>query len=76
MSDFKVGDRVICLPGFTQSDNGPDRGGDGYKVGKNFIILRFSNCNGYEIAWPLDGGNGIYTQAIKLYNEQPNYEVY
>jgi len=77
MNKFKVGDKVVCLPGFTEDDEGDNRGGCGYKSGKVFEIREINSYDKlYPVAWPKDGNSGVYIQAIKLFNEQPNYEIY
>lgn len=77
MSKFKVGDIVETLPGFTPNDDGNNRGGCGYISGKIFTIRSITDYDKqYPVAWPDDRSSGVYIQAIKLYNEQPNYEIY
>lgn len=52
---------IVCLPGFTTSDTGTDKGGSGYKEGK---ICKVSDSNSSDIVWPREG-NGIYIQATR-----------
>lgn len=75
---YKVGDKVICLPGFnTDGDwKSEQSGGGGWKEGKVLIINRISPNNGHnEVLWPKEG-RGVFSQAVKLHIEEPTYEIY
>lgn len=69
-TQFKVGDRVECLPGFEQSDTGGNYGGSGYRSGKTFVIHSIEGEN-KDIAFPAIG-NGVYFRALKLVEEEVN----
>ncbi len=70
---FKVGDWVVCLPGFNNLgyDNREDIsevGGSGYKEDLIFQIESITTneyVNGY-IAWKKQGSYGIYFRALRL----------
>lgn len=80
--EYKVGDTLICEPGWTQVDAS---GGAGYLEGRVFKVMRISGDKDKPdklIYWPPahDGhgtGNGIYGRAVKL---QPviinDYQIY
>ena len=70
--EFKVGDVVICKPGFTNSDFdslGEPRGGAGYKPGFVFTVGHRTLTYGSRelILWPNIGGSGVYANAVRLY---------
>ncbi len=77
MAKFKVGDRIICLPGFKAEDMPEEdlkNGGMGYKDGTIHIISELTAVgNGWFIIWPEDKsckegiGHGIYSYAVKKY---------
>ncbi len=77
---FKVGDKVITKKGFTNECNSginPTDGGIGYKEDIIFVINSVSTSDkGNKIAWYVMGSGGIYFQALELYNEEPQYEIY
>jgi len=78
MEEFKIGDKVRCLPGFRSSDSGDDRGGHGYKEGYEFIISSMNNPieDGSRVLWPRDGGCGVWSNTVQLVNQEPQYEIY
>lgn len=73
MQKFKVGDWVVCMPGFTSQGHGssediPDRGGSGYQ--KN-LIFKIKNIDIYSkesnsVAWKTEGSNGVYLRSLRL----------
>jgi len=80
--NFKDGDKVICIPGFINGERGKEEygaGGCGYEENKIFIIKSISNYDQGgpgDCLWPTNGDSGIYARAVKLYIEEPIYEVY
>lgn len=66
MSKFKVGDKLRCKPGFTTRDDGEDRGGSGYKEGKEIIVGITTDWD--EVIYWQDNyqGGGIYERALEL----------
>jgi hypothetical protein len=76
---YKVGDKVICLPGFNRDGNwkSDKSGGGGWEEGRVYTIKSIDHNNGYnEVLWPKCDGSGVFTQAVTLYIEEPNYEIY
>ncbi len=62
---YKVGDKVICVPGYQCGGSLVDNhGGLGYEPNKVFVIRGFNGCN---VLWPQGGGHGIYVYAVRLY---------
>lgn len=67
---FKVGDIVICKPGFNASDMnrlGLPKGGYGYKKGFVFKINHITESDINCILWPSTGASGVHAQAVELY---------
>lgn len=76
---YKAGQKVICIPGFSDYGVGiktQNYGGSGYKADKIFEIKNTDNYDGYQVLWPIDNGPGVYCRAVKLYDEEPNYEIF
>jgi hypothetical protein len=58
--EFKLGDIVICIPGFTTNDAGL-----GYKPGKRFVINeKISVFNNQHIYYPKED-NGVFEFALR-----------
>ncbi len=76
--EYKIGDRVICIPGFdVYDDDGDNNGGFGYEEGKVFIIGSIredTGDNNFTAIWPDDGPYGVYQQAVRLYNPIKPYK--
>ena len=79
---FKVGDELICKPGFTKNDTGEDRGGFGCEAGKIVVVERVE-WNPYSkefVIWM--EGVGIWERAlafhdsIDMHKEQILEEIY
>ena len=67
---FKKDDWVVCLPGFTNRDEGDyilnkkgNYAGKGYVSGKVFKVREYTELS--KVLWPMDGGNGIYNFAVR-----------
>jgi hypothetical protein len=82
---FKVGDIVICKPGFTTEGHSSsdihyvNHGGSGYVNGRIFEIRDIDNYKYEQVLWPWDGGDGggVYSGAVELYKEnKENYQIY
>jgi len=71
---MKPGDKVKCLPGFAKSDDGPNRGGHGYKEGKEFTIKHLISRN--DIAFPTGGDPGVWLHALTLVTREMYYDIY
>jgi len=79
MSKFKIGDEVICIPGFESESNGkgPKYGGAGYSPEYKFIVHRITDTsNQGNVAWESGRHVGVYVKALKLISDEPNYEIY
>lgn len=70
---FKVGDKVVCKPGFNKEEIGDDSNGAGagYVSGKKITIWRITEIqdgnDNHFIAWPKDEGEcGIYVHALRF----------
>ena len=64
----KPGDKVRCLPGFTNKgdDRDENNAGTGYQSGKIITVKYVTGENERRaIIWPEDGGNGIYHNALE-----------
>ena len=67
---FKAGDKVVCKPGFNNSEMEDDSkgAGAGYVSGKKFTIWRITETqydnDNHFIAWPERGEFGIYLHAL------------
>ena len=67
--EYNVGDKLICIPGFADNDDG---GGAGYITGRIFTVARVTTNRDLDrmIYWPKEhepNTNGIYGKAAKLY---------
>lgn len=76
--NFKVGDRVVCLPKHEFTVEGT--GGVGYEKGKEFIIRKITSEKP-DILWTSiddrgNGSHGVYYYAVKLISQGDNYEIY
>jgi hypothetical protein len=61
---YKVGDKVICIPGYCDTRSGDSTyGGLGYGPNKVFVIRGFDG----DVLWPQGGGHGVYVYAVRLY---------
>jgi hypothetical protein len=71
---FKVGDKVICKPGFNKDYNYKSElsGGSLYKEGKIFTISLIDKLSNCWVLW--EKGQGCFDQAVELYIE--GYEIY
>lgn len=68
---FEIGDKVICLPGFTNSkmDKKFTYGGAGYLENKIFTV-GYTTSND-TIIWPNDdSGIAVYSFALKHYTNR------
>ena len=71
---FKEGDKVRCIPGFTNANAIGAHGiyaGRGYHVGREFVVgavLPSMSYPGDYIIWDLDSGKAVYAFALELAN--------
>ncbi len=73
MSNIKVGDKVECIPGFITNETS---GGSGYRVGREFIVGEIRPTSNGLVAWESGTPKGVYTRALRLISDEPNYEIY
>jgi len=70
---FKIGDRVICKPGYVVGDSyghtNLKHGGYGYHPDKVFVIGEITDIDSiiHKVLWPDDGSSGIYSNTVELY---------
>ena len=82
MSKYKVGDELICLPGFTGGEDGHDQnyshGGFGYVPGLVFTVTNITSVygldgekNGSIIYWGNEtyGCGGIHERAVEMFDQ-------
>ena len=67
MTNFKVGDKVVCVKGGHK--------GSGWKLGLTFII--YNVCivgNNIQVCWPEKVGDGVFSDSLELVREsyRPN----
>jgi hypothetical protein len=68
---IKVGDTVVCLPGFSSKSNGRGvddlkYGGSGYVLGKVFVVQKVD----FDVLWPDEQlGGGVFLRAVALVNK-------
>lgn len=68
-TDFKLGDRVICLEGFDTGDSRASGGGYGYKPGFAFIVESIMNSDSLgQCCFRENYEGGVWGKALKLYN--------
>jgi len=75
--NFKVGDRVICVPGFSNEGTGNYDllyGGHGYEQGKAFIIVGITINNQRNVIWSEDLIGGVFEDAIRIYEPIKPYK--
>lgn len=80
---FKVGDEVICIPGFTTINEDKYNeyggyGGYGYKKGRIFTITKIdlNPKNFLNVMWNNEN-KGVYQKALQLYKKREvEYEIY
>jgi len=75
--EYKVGDKIKCLPGFNNDLHWESEksGGAGYSDGTVLTIRRITMNKGYnDILWFDEIHKGIFSQAVILYNNT-HYEI-
>lgn len=77
--EFKIGDKIRCLPGFNNDGDwkSDKSGGGGYLSGGIYTIERIIENKGYNRVFWLkeDPLRGVFSQAVVLYNDN-SYEIY
>lgn len=70
-SNIKVGDTIMCKPGFTTDDvkegelfTNSKCGGAGYNPYYRYTVINITYYLGYQIFWVKQSGNGVYAQAV------------
>lgn len=77
--EYKIGDKIICLPGFNKDSNYQNEfsGGSGYRDGETFTIKYISKNSNNTVLWCKElNGQGVFDQAVTLLLDEPNYEIY
>ena len=81
MSKYKVGDELVCLPGFTGGEDGTDHdlthGGYGHVPGLVFTVTKITpshDLNGHEVGYIYWGREtykcgGIHERAVEKFDQ-------
>ncbi len=77
MSNIKVGDKVVCISGFstTVGSLNPKYGGSGYEEGRTFVVNKIDSQS-RPVVWEKNISYGVYLDAVRLVSSEPDYEIY
>lgn len=77
--DIKVGDTIICIPGYQKKfSSRDDYGGAGYFEGREAIVSEISQGDRKRgrVIWSKDFGGGVYEYALRKKERVDTYEIY